>query len=263
MEVAMTTSGTRLVPVGRDEALRSRDRTAALAAGLRPAEAELAEQCARTGRRVADARAWHPWMMLLRAPWCLVAAAVGLPLVLIVVVSVAAPGAMHWAMPLISGAAALAATVWLANLVASWFVPNVLKAVDAATTIRAEGYWSRAMRAVIEVEQRLGPQAAATFDDALAGLHDDAVRLAEGDALWLKLNGPTSSDPELAALRHRVETQVQEIITTAVRMISPSLAQLSPDATQREIGPVEWRPAGEQPGVAEPTQELLNETDLR
>jgi hypothetical protein len=252
----MTTPRTRLVPAGRDEALRSRDPNAALAAGLRPAEVDLAERCARTGRRVADARAWHPWMMLLRAPWYLIAATVGVPLILILVVTVAAPGAVNAVMPLISVLALLAPALWSANLVASWFVPNVLKAVDSATTTRVEGYWSRAVRAVIEVEQRLGPEAAATFDDTLAALHDDAVRLADGDALWLRLNGPTTSDPELAGLRHRVETRVQEITTAAVRMISPSPAQL-------EARPVEWHPAGEQPVVAEPSPELLNETDLR
>nr|WP_300144892.1 hypothetical protein [Propionicimonas sp.] len=252
----MTTPRPRLVPAARDEALRSRDRAAALAAGLRPAEAELAERSALTGRRVADARAWHPWMMLLRAPRYLVAAALAVPLTMILVITVAARDAADAAMPLIFGFATLAAALWLANLVASWFVPDVLKAVDSATTLRSDGYWSRAMRAVIEVEQRLGPEAAATFDGTLADLHDDAVRLAEGDALWLKLNGPATSDPELVGLRHRVETRVQEITTAAVRMISPSPGQL-------EGRPVEWHPAGESPVIADRPQELLNETDLR
>jgi hypothetical protein len=224
-----------------------------LAAGLTEAEADLAERCARTGRRVADARAWRPWMMLLRAPWCLLLAAVGLPLVLLLVGSIAAPGVVGDAMPVISGVAILAAGLWLANLVASWIVPDVLGVVERSSTVRVERYWSRAVRAVIEVERRLGAGAAAGFDDALVALYDDAARLAEGDALWPTLNGPATSDPELVGLRLQVEARVQELTTAAVRLISPS-----PPAPGQL--PVAWRPTDEEP--PEET-ELAHADDLR
>lgn len=250
----MTTPRPRLTAEPRDQHLRHLDRDAALAAGLNPVEAELVERCYRTGARIADARRWYSWSGRLGAIHFLLLGAIGLPLVALVVLTridldaaSALAGVFWW----VSIGLALA---WLANLIAHVLTPNVLRITERATRTWEEGYWSRAIRAVTEVDAVAGPEAAAAFDSALVVLHPDAVRLAEGDALWLKLNGPASADPSLVGLRGRVEQQVQAIITEAIRLISDRPAAL-------EARPLEWHAASEDLG--NPAPRLVNEDDLR
>lgn len=251
----MTPPAPRLAAEPRDQRLRSLNRDAALTAGLRPVEADLVEQCYRTGAPIADARRWYAWSRRFGAVHYLLAGAIGLPLLALVVLVLINPdvasalAGISW--PVSIGIALL----WLANLIGHLLTPNVLRITERATGTWDEAYWSRAVRAVAEVDAKRGADAAATFDEALALLHPDAVQLAEGDALWLKLNGPASADPALARLRARVDQQVQAITTEAIRQISGRPAAL-------EAQPVEWHPASEY--LAQPeTAPLTNEDDLR
>ncbi len=251
-----TVSTPRIAVETRDERLRSFDRSAALAAGLSPVEADLVEECYRTGARVADARRWFAWSRRLGAVHFLLLGSLGLPLVALVILAlVDLPAAQSFASVLWSISVCIA-VAWLANLVAHLLTPNVLRIAERATRSWDDGYWSRAVRAVAEVDAERGAEAAATFDGALALLHPDATRLAEGDALWLRLNGPATTDPALAGLRTRVEQEVLAITTEAIRLISGGPAEL-------EVHPAEWHIAPGNPTRAVPERRLANEDDLR
>ena len=251
-----TASTPRIAVETRDERLRSLDRDAALAAGLSTVEADLVEECYRTGAGVADARRWYAWSRRLGAVHFLLLGALGLPLAALVILAlVDLPAAQALASALWSISIGIA-VAWLANLVAHLLTPDVLRIAERATRSWDDPHWSRAVRAVAEVDAERGSEAAATFDGALALLHPDATRLAEGDALWLRLNGPTTTDPALAGLRTRVEQQVLAITTPAIRLISGGPAEL-------EVHPVEWHAAPETPARAVPERRLANGDDLR
>lgn len=250
-----TASTPRIAVETRHERLRSLDRDAALAAGLSPVEADLVEECYRTGARVADARRWYAWSRRLGAVHFLLLGALGLPLLALVILAlVDLPAAQSLASVLWSISVGIA-VAWLGNLVAHLLTPNVLRIAERATRSWDDTYWSRAVRAVAEVDAERGADAAATFDGALALLHPEATRLAEGDALWLRLNGPTSTDPALAGLRTRVEQQVLAITTEAIRLIS--------GGAELEARPVEWRGASETRTRIVHERRLANGDDLR
>lgn len=243
----------RVVRVGYSTELAELDRELALARGLTAEEAELTETSYSTGVEVADARSWYSWVRRCAGPQYLLALALGVPLVVIVILSLVSPSLANAAMPVITGSAIGLAIAWAANFVWSRLAPNVARAVADATTTRAEPHWARAVAAVAEVERRLGAPAAARFDDALAQLHPEALRLAAEAELRLRLGQDPASDPQLAPLLGRVRSQVELITTEAIRVLSDEQKAL-------ETRPVEWHPADTAP-TDEP--ELANEEELR